>query len=372
MNAVTFLVKPASGLCDLCCRYCFYDDVSDRRQVKSMGLMTQETASRLIDAGFEAVQPGGTVQYLFQGGEPTLVGLDWLRAFVQNAKDRCPPGVQLCWSIQTNGMCLDEQWCAFFREHGFLVGLSVDGTRGLHDRFRLDPHGKGTWRRAVQALEQLDKSGVETNLLCVVTGPAACSPHKLYSALRSLGEHPLQLIPCLDPMENSGAMDYSLAPRDYGRFLCSLFDCWYRDWAAGIYVSIRVFDDYLRLMLGMEPGSCASAGHCGNYLVVEGDGGLYPCDFFVLDEWRMGSIWENTVRQALVSPAGRAFQAQGARRPPVCKTCVHEPLCRGGCPRDWDFSGPEPVNRYCEAFRCFFDYAAPRLRRVARQLSAAP
>ena len=214
MNAVTFLVKPASGLCDLCCRYCFYDDVSDRRQVKSMGLMTQETASRLIDAGFEAVQPGGTVQYLFQGGEPTLVGLDWLRAFVQNAKDRCPPGVRLCWSIQTNGMCLDEQWCAFFREHGFLVGLSVDGTRGLHDRFRLDPHGKGTWRRAVQALEQLDKSGVETNLLCVVTGPAARSPHKLYSALRSLGEHPLQLIPCLDPMENSGSMDYSLAPRD--------------------------------------------------------------------------------------------------------------------------------------------------------------
>lgn len=370
MKAVTFLVKPASSLCDLCCRYCFYDDVSARRQVKSMGLMTRDTAERLIAAGFKAVGPGGRVQYLFQGGEPTLAGLDFFRSFVETAEKYCPSDVRLSWSIQTNGMRLTEQWCAFFREHGFLVGLSVDGTRGLHDRFRLDPQGKGTWRRVVQALEQLDRSGVETNLLCVVTGPAARSPQKLYNALRSFGEHPLQLIPCLDPMGSGrGTMEYSLTPRDYGRFLCNVFDCWYRDWMAGVYVSIRTFDDYLRLMMGMAPGSCAAAGRCGNYLVVEGDGSLYPCDFFVLDEWRLGSIWEDTVEQALASSASRAFQEQGAHRPPRCKACVHAPLCRGGCPRDWDLSGPDPVNSYCEAFHSFLDYAAPRLRRVAEWLA---
>ena len=369
MKSVTFMVKPASSRCNLRCGYCFYDDVSEQRQLKSMGRMTEETALRLIAAGYEAGDADGTMQILFQGGEPTLAGLDFFRFFVEAAERRRPPGVRLGWSIQTNGMLLTEEWAALLRDHGFLVGLSLDGTRGLHDRYRTDPQGKGTWHRALRALELLNRAEVETNLLCVVTGPAARSPQKLYSSLRKLGDYPLQFIPCLDPLQAArGTLPYSLTPRDYGRFLCLLFDCWYRDWEAGACVSVRSFDDCLRLLLGLPPGSCAAAGRCGNYLVVEGDGSLYPCDFFVLDEWRLGNIRDTAVEAALASPAGLAFQRRGESRPQPCGTCPYAAVCRGGCPRDWAFSGAGPEHYYCEALRAFFSHALPRLQRVAQQL----
>ncbi len=213
MEHLTLLVKPASSLCDLRCRYCFYEDVSDSRQIKSMGRMTGETARRLLTAGVQAVGEQGTIQITFQGGEPTLAGLDFYRSFLELERELCPPAVQISHSIQTNGMTLDGEWAAFLGEHGFLVGLSLDGTREIHDALRVDPQGKGTWDRAARALALLDQAGVETNLLCVVTGPMARSPQKVYQSLKKLGNHPLQFIPCLDPLEAPGAPCPTPSPR---------------------------------------------------------------------------------------------------------------------------------------------------------------
>ena len=369
MKQLTFLVKPASSLCQLRCRYCFYEDVAQCRETKSMGVMGRETAERLLKAAAEAAAPGDLIQITFQGGEPTLAGLDFFQDFLRMEEELLPTSVSVHHSIQTNGMALTSEWAEFFHKNRVLVGLSLDGGREFHNALRVDPQGKGTWNRAMTALALLDRAGVETNLLCVVTGQMARSPQKVYQSLNKLGSHPLQFIPCLDPLEAPrGSMPYSLFPQRYGHFLCGLFDCWYRDWQAGHYVSIRLFDDYLRNLAGMAPSTCAAAGACGSYLVVEGDGGLYPCDFFVLDEWRIGNIHEMGVEEAVNSPQSRRFLAQGHTRPRTCKQCPYFALCRGGCPRDWTDWGPQGENYYCPAFRQFLDYALPRLQEAAAVL----
>lgn len=368
MSHLTFLVKPASSLCGMRCRYCFYEDVSDNREVKSMGIMSEATARRLLEAGVQAAGPEGSIQITFQGGEPTLAGLDFFRRFLDLEQELCPPSLLISHSIQTNGMTLDEEWVRFFQKYQFFVGLSLDGTRELHDKFRVDPRGKGSWDRVTRALTLLDGAGVETNLLCVVTGPMARSPRKVYNSLKALGPNGLQFIPCLDPLEvERGSMAWSLTPERYGSFLNGLFDCWYRDWTSGRYTSIRLFDDYLRILAGMPPSTCAASGACGSYLVVEGDGSLYPCDFFVLDRWYLGNIHQTSVEEAVNSERAWAFLAESHRRPAGCRECPYLAICRGGCKRDWVMEAG-PANYYCPSFRSFLDYALPRLQEAAKVL----
>lgn len=363
MNTVTFLVKPASSLCDLRCRYCFYRDISDLREVTSTGIMAEDTARALISAALDAVGAKGTVQFTFQGGEPTLAGLDFFRRFLEIEAEYRKPGQKIYHSLQTNGMTLDENWAAFLKKKDFLVGLSLDGTEAIHDSFRVTKGGSGTWQRVTESLRLLEKHGVETSLLCVVTGTLAKNPEKVYRSLKNLGNHTLQFIPCLDPMEEPrGSQPHSLKPQAYGKFLCRLFDLWYRDWKEGYYTSIRLFDDYLRLLLGMPPGNCGASGRCGNYLVVEGDGSLYPCDFYVLDEWKLGNIRDTTVEAAMASPVNRRFRALREPMPESCRACPYLSLCRTGCLRDWT---ERRENYYCAAYRQFFAYALPRLREMA-------
>lgn len=368
MKAITLLIKPASSLCNMHCRYCFYKDVSEKRSFKNLGRMSIETARRLIQSSFSYVGRGGAVQFLFQGGEPTLAGLDFFKEFIMLEDKHRLPGLRISHSIQTNGINLTPEWADFFREHQFLVGLSIDGTKDLHDRFRVDADGNGSFHRAVQALALLDERRVDTNLLCVVTGDLARSPEKIYRSLRQLGDHPLQFIPCLDPLEeNRGACAYSLLQEAYGSFLKGLFDCWYRDWVSGHLVSVRMFDDCIRMLLGMPPSSCAAAGFCGSYLVAEGDGSLYPCDFYVLDKWRIGSIHTTSVEEALLDRTAQKFLLESRTRPADCETCPVLALCRGGCRRDWIWESSGPENYYCHAFRDFYSYALPRLQIIAGQ-----
>lgn len=363
MNQLTLLIKPASGLCNLRCQYCFYRDVSEKRTVSSCGIMANATVERLLEEAFRSISPGGNVTFLFQGGEPTLAGLDYFRFFLDKERQLKPSGVTVAHAIQTNGYCLDENWAAFLGEHHFLVGLSLDGTQTLHDSFRLDSAGNGTWERTIETLHLLSQYQVETNLLCVVTGPAAKKGRQIYRNLTQLGNYPLQFIPCLDPlMADRGGKTYSLTPEGYGIFLCHIFDCWYRDWKQGHYVSIRIFDDYLRHLLRMPPSSCAASGSCGHYLVVEGDGSLYPCDFYAVDEWHLGNIHNLTLPEALASPVGEAFCRQGSIPAQECLRCRYGYLCRGGCFRDRVDGG---INYNCSSYQRFFSYALPRLREMA-------
>ena len=366
MRFITFLIKPASSLCNMRCKYCFYEDVSDNRIVKNMGIMKEDTARQIVQKAFEAVDEGGSISFMFQGGEPTLAGLAFFRSFICLEHQYRRDGITIYHAIQTNGMSLDDEWAAFFRENRFLVGLSLDGTEEIHDCFRIDSKGNGSWKRVVSSLRILEKHQVETNLLCVVTKQMAKKAQRVWTALEKLGDHPLQFIPCLDPLEEErGAFSYSLTPVHYAQFLCNLFDCWYQAWKSNRYVSVRLFDDYLRIMAGMNPSCCAAAGSCGHYLVVEGDGSLYPCVFFVLDQWYIGNINEITVAEALSSPVSQKFIAEGQHRPKECYDCAYRKLCRGGCKRDWMESHQ---NYYCESYKAFFAYALPRMQEIVRYL----
>lgn len=366
MKNINILIKPASSLCGLRCKYCFYEDVSEKRLTKSMGIMTEETAEIIVEKALRAAEVGGTVSFMFQGGEPTVAGLKFFKRFVELEKKHARVGVEIEHSIQTNGMAIDREWAEFLKEHNFLVGLSIDGTEYIHDKFRVDADGNGTWRRAVDALRLLDEYGIETNILCVVTKQSAKKPQEVYRALREFGNHPLQFIACLDPLgDECRAAPYSLSPAAYGRFLCMVFDCWYADWQRGDYVTVRGFEDYLRHLLRMPPASCAAAGSCGHYLVIEGDGSLYPCDFYVLDEWRLGSISDIEVSDALDCETARKFISEGAKRPNECRECRWAPICRGGCRRDFTHEG----NYFCAAYRAFFPYAIGRLEEMAAWLA---
>lgn len=364
MKSLTFLIKPASSLCNMRCRYCFYEDIAENRTQKNMGIMEEATAERIISEAFRMISPGGMITFMFQGGEPTLAGLDFFRNFITLEHKHSKADVHCHHAIQTNGFRIDEEWAAFFRDNQFLLGISIDGTQAIHDSLRIDSTGSGTWEKTIATLRMLEQYGVECNILCVVTAQVAKKPHQVYRSLAQLGNHPIQFIPCLDPIENPrGSEFYSLKPDAYGKFLCGLFDCWYRDWKAGNYISIRTFDDYLRILMRLTPSSCAASGACGHYLVVEGDGSLYPCDFYVLDEWRIGNIKDMDIDEALGNPVSTRFVQEGAIRPEPCKSCRYFPICRGGCKRDWT---QQHTNYYCTSFNSFFDYALSRLQEMAR------
>lgn len=355
MKALSLLIKPASGLCNMRCSYCFYrEELAHARHVRP-SIMTEELAELLIERICREAEQ--EVRITFQGGEPTLAGLDFLETFVRRLEQKKKPRLRVHYAIQTNGLTLDGRWAEFFRRNRFLVGLSFDGTAALHDKYRRDAAGKGTAARVRQSWQLLQKAGVETNLLCVITAQAARSPGAVYRYLRQLGAQFVQFIPCISP---EGA-EWALNGEDYGDFLTDIFDLWYGDWKRGRYISIRAFDDYVNLLCGRCPSTCAAEGRCGGYLVVESDGSLYPCDFYVEDGWYLGALTEQSFEDVLCSEKAAAFRTERVM-PEACRACPYVSVCRGGCKNDCR-SGE---NQYCQAYRRFFRHALPRLLEIAK------
>lgn len=372
MKHINFLIKPASSLCNLHCKYCFYADEAEKRSQKSMGVMAQKTVDTLLAQAFSEIEPGGTIRFSFQGGEPTVAGLNYFQEFTRKAHALCPPKVTLHFAIQTNGTLLDEQWAQFFRDEHFLVGISMDGCKDIHDMHRVDAKGGGSWGNVMKGLQMLKRRHVEVNALCVVTGRCARSPGKVYRELKKLGFQYMQFIACLDPIgEERGRMPYSLTPEAYGKFLCGVFDLWYADWEAGEYHSVRLFDDYVHILLGDGASTCATCGTCGAYFVVEGDGSVYPCDFFVLDDWRMGSLGEASLAELAVCDMAKQFLLWGKEKPEECGGCRWGRICNGGCKNDWVQTPEGSRNYYCQAFRLLLDYGYSRLINIARAEYAA-
>ena len=367
MRPLQMLIKPASANCNLNCRYCFYCDEGKNRENFSYGFMSEETLEVLVRKAFEYAD--GFCGFAFQGGEPTLAGLPFFQRFVELAQAHSRPGVEIHWSIQTNGMVLDDTWAAFFRDHNFLVGLSADGTREVHDACRVDPEGNGTWQTVAAAAALLKQYDVSFNLLCVVTKQCARRAQKVYHALQKLGSGYIQFIPCLDALEEQrGSASYSLTPEAYGSFLCTLFDAWYLDWKGGRYTSVRLFDDYVHLAMGMPAGTCATSGSCGAYFVIEADGSVYPCDFYVLDEYRLGNLNEDDF-ETIHRRRGRiGFVENSFNHTQQCQECRYFSLCRGGCRRHREQPGTAPgENYFCRSYRMFFDACLPRMRQIAAE-----
>ena len=225
MPPLNFLIKPASGSCNIRCRYCFYHDIGENRDVASYGVMSYETLETLTRKALEAAE--GSCAFGFQGGEPTLAGLGFFRKAVEFQKKYARPGLRVSNAIQTNGMAIDREWAEFLAENHFLVGLSMDGTKEIHDANRVGVKGEGTFSRVLRTAQLLTAKKVDFNILTVVTRQSAPHIGKIYSFFRRSGLRWLQFIPCLDPLgEERGSNPYSLTPEVYAKFLKDLFDLW--------------------------------------------------------------------------------------------------------------------------------------------------
>ena len=355
MPPINILIKPASSACNMACSYCFYKDVAEHRTQAFEGMLSLADMERVIEAGMEYAEH--LCSFAFQGGEPTLRGLDFYRQVVELQKKHARPGGEIHNAIQTNGLLVDEEWAKFFAGNHFLVGLSLDGPAELHNLNRLDPAGEGTFNRVLRAARLMEKHGVDFNILCVVTGRNARAVEKIYRFYRKQGFRWLQFIPCIEPMEQQrGEAKYHLSAEGYGAFLIRLFDLWYEDLQRGEYISIRHLDNWLSILLGDRPEACNMAGLCSVQVVIEGDGGVYPCDFYVLDEWRMGTVGETPFAEMQQGEVARRFVEASLRVPEPCRTCRWAGLCRNGCRRDRAVlpDGAIDINCYCEAFRMFF------------------
>lgn len=364
MPPLSIMIKPASSRCNLRCAYCFYADEAQNRAVPDCGLMGPEVSRALMEKASCAAE--GSISFLFQGGEPTLAGLAFYREFVRYEKETISRGLPVHYAIQTNGTLLDDEWCDFFAQNHFLVGLSIDGTRACHDRFRRDNAGKGTYRQTLRGAELLKKHKVDFNVLTVVTGPLAEQIDTVFPAFCKNGFGYQQYIPCLDPIGERGGQAYSLSPQQYGLFLKKLFDLWYGALAGGRYYSVRYFDNLVWMLLGRGPEQCSMAGRCGIQYLIEADGSVYPCDFYGLDEYRLGNVltddWETFDRER----DRLGFVKESLRIPDACRQCRWHPLCRNGCRRDREATQDGlGRNYYCEAYRTFFPYAIGRLEQVA-------
>ena len=371
MKTLGLLIKPASGHCQLRCRYCFYENITESREIANYGMMSMETLELLVSHAI--AETDEVCSFSFQGGEPTLIGLPFYERLLelqhyykkQYGKDR----LVINNVIQTNGMLLNDDWCRFFAENKFLVGLSIDGDKDIHDANRIDQSGKGTYSRAIQAARLMDKHHVEYNILCVVTRELARRAKRVYRSLVKSGFRYLQFIPCIDDFgAEPGSSAFSLTADRYGEFLKNLFDEWYQDLQEGNYTSVRHFDNWVHMLNGRPPETCSMSGRCTCYGVVEADGSVYPCDFYVLDQWRLGNLADKSFGDMLNSDLAQKFVEDSKPVAKTCGSCQFYGLCRGGCRRDREPLDTEngSLNIYCEAYKQFFDYALPRLKQVAR------
>ena len=366
MPALSLLIKPASGNCNMRCRYCFYADELDNREIRSYGKMSVDTMHTIVDKAMEYGDYECTIA--FQGGEPTLAGLDFYRDLVAYVTaHENPKKLKIHYALQTNGYLINEEWAAFLGENHFLVGVSLDGLKEIHDRYRLDAAGKGTYQRVISAIRLLEKHQVEYNILTVVTAATARNGQKIYNYFKKNHFGYQQYIECLDPIgEEPGQHEYSLTPEKYGEFLKSMFDAWYLDMRSGTYVYNRYFENLMMIMAGQQPESCNMRGVCGNQWVFEADGSVYPCDFYALDQWRLGNIQENSFEEMDEKRDGLGFIQWSMRQQEDCQKCRWFGLCRNGCRRNREPVTAEHTNRnyFCKSYQMFFEYAYPRLEEI--------
>ncbi len=366
------LAKPAGARCNLACRYCFYlskQELYPGGTFRMSDSLLEEFLRQYIEA-----QKVPAVTIAWQGGEPTLMGLDFYRRSVELAEHYRKPGMQVGYTIQTNGTLLDAEWCAFFQEHNFLVGISIDGPKALHDAYRVDRKGRGTFDRVMEGRRLLQKHGVEYNILSAVHAANGDHPLDVYRFFRDeAGAKFVQFIPIVERHNGAGvqeeatATDRSVRPVQWGRFLCTVFDEWVRNDVGEMFV--QHFDAALAAGIGHPPGLCTFAPTCGAAVALEHNGDLYSCDHFVEPGFLLGNITATPLAELVGSAKQRQFgQDKQNALPGFCRECPVRFACHGGCPRNRFATTPdgEPgLNYLCEGYRMFFSHIDRPMRMMA-------
>ena len=369
MNALSIMIKPASGNCNLRCKYCFYHDLANKRDIINYGMMSEQTLKIIVQKAFAT--KAKTIYFAFQGGEPTLRGLPFFRKFASFINQYNQEQIPVQLALQTNGLLIDQEWTRFFKENHFLIGISLDGPKDIHDLNRLNPQMKSTFNQILKSIDLFNQAPVAYNILTVVTKSVARHATRVYNFFKKHNFKFLQFIPCLDQLgQPQGTHAYSLTAQDYEKFLKTLFDLWYRDLRQGKKISIRMFDNILNLLLGYPAESCDQIGYCSIIPTIESDGSVYPCDFYVLDQWKLGNINQSDFKTMISSAKAEQFRATSRVLPESCRQCNFYQVCRSGCRRHKEAAAM--TNYFCSAYQNFYTYSLPRFSQLAQQLSYSP
>jgi len=387
------MVKPVGAACNLNCTYCFYLSKATLPEGPGRGRMSDETLELFIRQYLEGVTARDVV-FSWQGGEPTLLGVDFFRRAVELQKKHARPHQTVQNDLQTNGTLLDEEWCLFLEKNRFLVGLSIDGPRKLHDAFRVARDGSPTFDKVLAAARLLKRHAVPFNTLTCVNRLNARYPLDVYRFLRrELGSTYLQFIPVVEhrdfartapqtwdpatlPRQGDAearpghpdcvVTDWSVDPDDWGTFLCKVFDEW-RNRDLG-KVLVNHIETLVAQHLGLPPQVCVYGECCGRGLAVEHDGGVYACDHYVYPEYRRGGIQDGPLSDAVFSPAQVTFgNAKRDSLPQQCRDCLFLQDCRGECPKNRILrtaNGEPGLNYLCSGFQRFFAHAIPEVERI--------
>lgn len=353
------------------CKYCFYCDEAEKRSQSSYGMMTEKTLKNVIRKTVLSAKDYCSIA--FQGGEPTLCGIDFFQKAIDYVNQYNHQGIPIDFAIQTNGYGLNPQWCQFFADHKFLVGVSVDGTEAIHNTYRQTQDGGPTYRQIEDNIKLLKKYGVEYHILTVVHKQVAENIGQIYKVYRKKGWDYMQFIACLDPLgETKGTKEYSLLPETYGQFLIDLFDLWFKDFLQGNPPYIRQFENYISVILGQVPEACEHRGICSIQTIVEADGSVFPCDFYAIDQYKLGNFNTDRLENIYAAANETVFVSRSKCLPEQCKTCQWFRLCRGGCYRNRldENTDRRGMNYFCKGYQMFFETCYGRLVQGAEKVSS--
>lgn len=351
------MAKPVGSACNLSCSYCYYRETQPR-------MMSDAVLEEFVRQ-YIAMQTTDSVLFTWHGGEPTLRGLDFYRRVVR-LQQRYADGRQIDNALQTNGTLLDDEWCRFLRDEGWLVGISIDGPEELHDSLRRTHDGRPTWAVVMRAIDRLRRFGVEWNAMATVNAANVHEPERFYRFFGDIGCQYLQFTPVAeDEAERIGAADW-------GTFLCAVYDAWVRRDVGRRFV--QIFDATLAAWMGVEPGLCAFGQTCGHAAVIEADGTVYACDHFAFKDFRRGNILD-TSTSLLAMLHGDEQRRFGLDKreglPDECRRCQWLFACNGECPRLRTPAGADGRpgrNRLCEGYRRYFQHVAPDMEFMREEL----
>jgi uncharacterized protein len=382
------LTKPTGAICNLDCKYCFFLS-KETLYPGSRFRMTDEVLEAYVRQMIEG-QSGPQISLAFQGGEPTLMGLDFFRRAVGLARKYAPPNAQIEYSLQTNGTLLNEAWCDFFHEHNFLIGLSLDGPRAMHDAYRVDKGGGPTFDRVMRAARLMQERKVEFNILCTVHAANAPHPLEVYRFFRDeVRTQFIQFIPIVEratqaslPIANEGwgdrreggrplytqsgslVTERSVSAEQWGEFLIAIFDEWVRRDVGTVFV--QMFDAALASWVGAGPALCIFAETCGDSLALEHNGDLYACDHFVEPDYYLGNISQEHMLELVASDKQRKFGTDKRDSlPRYCRECEVRFACHGECPRNRFIQTPDGeggLNYLCAGYKAFFKHVDRPMR----------
>lgn len=378
------MLKPAGARCNLRCRYCYYLEKDHLYGSNDAHFMSERLLEKFI-ADYMQAQTTPEVLFTWHGGEALLRPIAFYERALQLQR-RYARGRQVVNSIQTNGTLLTPEWCEFLRENGFLVGISIDGPRNVHDAYRRTSADGPSFDRVMQGLQLLKDHHVEWNALAVVNNLNVEKPREFYRFFKDIGCQYLQFAPIVERivsrddgltlapgMQEGGRLtSHSITPSQWGRFLCELFDEWVVADVGSIF--LQIFDATLANWVGVTPGICSLSAHCGHAAVMEHNGDVFSCDHFVFPEYRLGNLNEKTITEMVYSPQQQRFaQMKTAMLPRQCRECPFLFACHGECPKNRflrDKYGNAGLNYLCEGYRQFFSHVTPHMNFMRRELQA--